>query len=383
MIHYISIWGENRLNRKLAYSPAGLKKAKYIVNVLSRFEEVKVASFASGGSKWNGFYHRTIYKDSSGVPIEFFYTFGSSSKYLRLIERGLNILQMCLYLITIPKDDIVIFYHERYFRHAIKFLRFFKSTPKIIYQIEEVYTYAGNHPQKMIKTEINSFKQADAYILVNDILSSILKLDSKKPSCVAYGPYIRQKTIELFAEEDNNIHVVYAGILDKIKRGAEMAINSCEFLPEKYCVHIAGFGKPEDVEYIKMLIEDIKHKSKCKIIYEGCLNGQEYDKLMNRCSIGLSTQVSGELNYADTSFPSKVINYLSYGLTVVSTKIKVLQRSQVSDLLSFYEDDNPKSVAEAIIQCPIVNRQKAAIKIDELDINFELAIKGIIKCLRK
>lgn len=165
----MSIWGENKLGRKLAYSPAGLKKAKYIVDVLSRIDNTKIVSFASGGREWNGFYYRCIQKMNDNIDIEYCFTFGSSSKYLRMIERWFNILQMALYLIKVPKNDIVVFYHERYFRHAIRFLRLFRSTPKIILQVEELYTLAGNHPQSMIDTEIKSIKRADAYILVNDV----------------------------------------------------------------------------------------------------------------------------------------------------------------------------------------------------------------------
>lgn len=148
-------------------------------------------------------------------------------------------------------------------------------------------------------------------------------------------------------------------------------------------MHIAGFGKPEDINYITYLIEKIKTISKCEIIYEGCLSGIDYDDLLANCSIGLSTQVSGELKYSDTSFPSKVINYLSYGLTVVSTKIIVLEVSKVSDLLSFYSDDTPRAIADAILNCPILDRKLAIRRIVELDSSFEKQLKEIILCLRK
>ena len=87
MIHYMSIWGENKLGRKLAYSPAGLKKAKYVVDVLSRIDNTKIVSFASGGREWNGFYYWCIQKMNDDIDIEYCSTFGSSSKYLRMIER--------------------------------------------------------------------------------------------------------------------------------------------------------------------------------------------------------------------------------------------------------------------------------------------------------
>lgn len=383
MIHYFMLWGENPLERKLAYSPAGLKKAKYVFDVLSRIDKTRVVSFASGGRKWNGFYRPTCTLDEDNRDIFYCSTFGSSSKYLRMLERWFNIIQMTLYLIRIPKHDIAVFYHERYFRYAMRFCRLFRRSPKYVLQVEEVYTLAGNHPQDMIDKELASFNDADAYILVNDLLSSVLHLEMSKPSCVSYGPYRVQASSLVPMPTDNKVHVVYAGIIDQIKRGAEMAVKACRFLPSNYCVHIAGFGKYEDIAFLLSLIEDVRKESECEILYEGCLSGSDYDKLMNRCSIGLSTQVSGELKYSETSFPSKVINYLSYGLTVVSTRIQVLEKCKVADLLSFYDSDRPNFVAEAILNCPIIDKEVAKDRIHELDNQFEANLKNIIQCLQR
>ena len=383
MIHYFMIWGENPLERKLAYSPAGLKKAQYVFDVLSRIDKTRVVSFASGGRKWNGFYRPTCTLDEDNREIFYCSTFGSSSKYLRMLERWFNIIQMTLYLIRIPKHDIAVFYHERYFHYAMRFCRLFRRSPKYVLQVEEVYTLAGNHPQEMIDKELASFNNADAYILVNDLLSSVLHLEMSKPSCVSYGPYRVQAPSLVPKPTDNKVHVVYAGIIDQIKRGAEMAVKACRFLPSNYCVHIAGFGKYEDIAFLLSLIEDVRKESECEILYEGCLSGSDYDKLMNRCSIGLSTQVSGELKYSETSFPSKVINYLSYGLTVVSTRIQVLEKCKVADLLSFYDSDRPNFVAEAILNCPIIDKEVAKDRIHELDNQFEANLKNIIQCLQR
>lgn len=380
MIHYITLWGENNINRKLSYSPAGLKKAKYIVEVLSRIDHTKIISFASGGKKWNGLYKKTNINWKNNIDIEYCFTFGSSNKVCRLIERILNIIQMMVYFIKVPQNDIIVIYHERYFRHAIKFLKFFKKT-KIILEIEEVYTLAGNYPKKMINNELDSFRYADAYILVNDLLRSILNLESNKPYCISYGPYQIYKVNQESSVKDGKIHVVYAGVIDRIKKGAEMAIKSGRYLPENYCLHIAGFGLKSDIEYIKTLIETENKESKCEIRYEGYLEGLSYDNLISNCTIGLSTQVSGEYNFSETSFPSKIINYLSYGLTVVSTKIKVLESCELSNLLSFYSSDNPQLIAEAIINCPIVEKSTAQEKIKTLDKNFESNLKNIIVCL--
>ena len=71
MIHYITIWGENNIGRNLSYSPAGLKKAKYVVDVLSRIDTTKIVSFANGGCKWNGLYRKTTQEWNDDISIEY------------------------------------------------------------------------------------------------------------------------------------------------------------------------------------------------------------------------------------------------------------------------------------------------------------------------
>lgn len=383
MIHYFMIWGGNPLGRKLAYSPAGLKKAKYVFDVLSRIDKTRIVSFASGGNCWNGFYRGILIRNKDNQEIYYCSTFGSSNKYIRILERWYNIVQMTLYLIRIPKHDIAVFYHERYFRYAMRFCKLFRKSLKYVLQVEEIYTFVGKHPQKMIDTELRSINNADAYILVNDLLSEVLHLDISKPFCISYGPYTVHTSSVVQMPSDHKIHVVYAGIIDQIKRGAEMAVKASRYLPDDYCIHIAGFGNNADLSSLLSLIEQIRNESECEIIYEGCLTGSDYDILMNRCSIGLSTQVSGDFMYSDTSFPSKVINYLSYGLTVVSTRIPVLEKCEVVDLLSFYDDNNPILIAEAIRSCPIIDKDVAKNRINSLNDKFEADLKNVIQCLQR
>lgn len=71
-------------------------------------------------------------------------------------------------------------------------------------------------------------------------------------------------------------------------------------------------------------------------------------------------------------------------ITVVSTKIMVLEISKVSDSFNhFYSDDTPRAVADAILNCPILDRKQAIRRIVELDSSFEKQLKEIILCLRK
>ena len=84
---------------------------------------------------------------------------------------------------------------------------------------------------------------------------------------------------------------------------------------------------------------------KCKISYDGVLYGEEYLSFLQSCDIGLYTQDSPDVV---TSFPSKLMSYLTNGLRIVANKTPVLECSEIKDLICFSEYNEPESVAEAI-----------------------------------
>ena len=71
-----------------------------------------------------------------------------------------------------------------------------------------------------------------------------------------------------------------------------------------------------------------------------------------------------------TAFPSKVLVYLTYGLSVISTKVKSIESSKLSSLIRFIESDDPEILAHEIIK-PITNKVfQAHEMLNELDQKF-------------
>ena len=371
MIHYFMIWGENPLGRKLEFSPAGLNKAKYILDKLRAIDKTKVASFASGGTAYNGFY---LPKSVSINGLEFFYcgTFGHFLSKVRFIERLLNIIQMCLYVIfKTKKNDILVFYNERYFSHAIKFAhRYLKR--KVIIEVEEINCVAANYSQKYINNEIDNMRHADGYILVNNILPDYMPFVLERPHCYIYGAY-NNICIDTPKFSDGRIHILYSGTYNATKGGVFAAIALATSLPGKYHVHITGFGSKKEVEAVERELNNLNTNHRSKITYHGFLSLGDLDALMAKCHIGLCTQdPSTQLNL--TSFPSKIINYMAHGLIVLSGRNRAIESSDVGDLICYYDKQTPSDMANSIESMTNFDANQCKTRILDLD---KKAVKNI------
>ena len=182
-----------------------------------------------------------------------------------------------------------------------------------------------------------------------------------------YGTYENPKSFTpLF--DDGKIHCVYAGVLEP-RKGAGTAIAAAEFLPSNYHIHIIGFGRAEDIENIQKQIAEVSDKTECTVTFDGKKSGDEYLQFLQSCQIGFATQSSAAAFNA-TSFPSKVLSYLSNGLRVVSVRIKAIETSKVADLLYFYDGDSPKAVAEAVQSIDFSDRYDSRLALQRLDEMF-------------
>ena len=379
MIHYFMIWGENPLGRKLAYSPAGLNKAKYILEKLCLADNTKVASFASGGTAYYGLYRP---KSVSINGIDFFYcgTYGHSLSVFRRVERILNIIQMYLYiLLHTKKNDILVFYNERYFSHAIKFAHKYLKR-KVIVEVEEINCVAANYPQKYIDHEINNMKYADGYILVNNILPEYMPFVLEKPHCYIYGAY-NSIDIDSPTFSDGKFHVLYSGTYNATKGGVFAAISLATALPNRYHIHITGFGNNNEIEAVERELNNLDTQNRSKITYHGFLPLSDLDTLMNKCHIGLCTQdPSTQLNL--TSFPSKIINYMAHGLLVLSGRNRAIESSDVGDLICYYDKQTPSDMAKSIESMTNFDTKQCKKRILDLDNKAAKNIASMVENIR-
>ena len=370
-IKYFSFYALPDNKEKRVYTLSAVNKMDYIIDTLVKngyFVEIVSASITSDSKKG---YPKSQMAIKDGVTLKYLRTYRWSNyffKVLSIIRQKLGIL---LGLLSVKRGETCIVYHSLAYMKEVNFAHKLKKF-RLILECEEIYSDVTGKSAKREK-EIKFIKNADGYIFPTELLDEKLNINGKK-SVVIYGTYDIQKNFgEKF--DDGKIHCVYAGTLDK-RKGAFTAINSALYLDGNYHLHILGFGTEKEKNELLKAIELNKGKTDCKITFEGVKSGEEYIRFIQKCHIGLSTQdVNAEFN--DTSFPSKILSYLSNGLNVVSVKISAIERSKVGKYLYFYEEQTPENIALAIRSVK-TDREDGKKIVSDLDKKFTESINAVL-----
>lgn len=354
---------------------AATNKMTYICSAINRAGfEVEIVS-ASGTESNLKFPGKRI-ELMPNTRLTLFPTRGYSlNKIIRVFHRWLLNGHFFLYLFTnIKKEDTVIVYHSLRYATMLRILKNIKKF-RLVLEVEEFYSDVTGKKSDL-KKEMKIFRLGDAYIFPTELLDEKINQKKLKPSVVIYGTYqIEKKEYSKFT--DKKIHCVYAGTLDPRKGGA-MAAAAAKYLSNKYHIHILGFGSNEEIRSMKKLVNEINEKSDCTLTYDGIKDGNDYTDFIGSCDIGLSTQ-RPDAAFNNTSFPSKVLSYLSNGLRVVSIKIEALEKSSISNLLVYYKKNKPQAIAEAIKSIDFENKYNSITLIKELDKNFVKEIGDLLK----
>lgn len=355
---------------------AATNKMDYIAKALTSSEnEVEIIS-PSWTENIQGYYPRRTVNLSNNIKLKCCSTFGSMIKLLRAIRVLWSWIWLVFYLIkNTEKDETVIVYHSMMIMSPIMLAKKLKKF-KLILEIEEVYQDVVEFSKRMKHNEYKFFSMADKYIFPTELLNEKLNI-SNKPYTIIYGTYQIEEEKKLKFVDDK-IHVVYAGTFDPRKGGGIAAAAAAEFLPENYHLHIIGFGSSEDTKLLLDKIEEISKISDSTLTYDGLLKGGEYIEFLQKCDIGLSTQIPGA-SYNETSFPSKILSYMANGLRVVSIRIKVIEISAIGNTVYYYDKQNPKAIAEAIIAIDINDDYNSKKIIKQLNEEFVKDIKQLLE----
>lgn len=362
---------ENRLStlsakNKIDYISSSLTKNNYKVKIVS----------PSWTNNISGFYKSDVRQMSEFIYLKTFATFGCNNKFVRIFKYTFSLIQLFFYLLfNTEKDELVIVYHSVLLSLPIRLAKFFKKF-KLILEVEEIYQDAQPLSINRIKDECDVFANADKYILSTELLSN--KLNSvKKPYITINGTYQVEEDRKCKIN-DGKIHVVYAGTFDPRKGGALAAVASAEYLTKNYHVHIIGFGSIDDTNMLLKKIDDISKKSEATVTYDGLLSGEEYIQFLQKCDIGLSTQIP-EAAYNESSFPSKILSYMANGLRVVSIRIKAIELSEVGQAIYYYDKPDPQVIANAIKSININETYDSREIIRKLDESFVTNIKNLLE----
>lgn len=364
-LKYIGFYNDNyfNLHENRNTSLAVKNKMDYICSALTRNNlKVKIIS-PCWTNNTKGFFKGKEYIKSNYITIKNFATFGSNNKVLQKINKFFIALQLLLYLIINTKrNEEILVYHSLALILPIKIAKKIKNF-SLILEVEEIYSTVWKGTYDVDK-EISYINMADKAIFASDQLQNYFKINK---SVVVYGSYNYYDKKNFNKKLKKNIDIVYAGSIDKIKGGAKNSVLAMNYLPNKYRLHILGFGNNSDIEELKKLINYVnKEKGYECCRYYGSLDGEKYSEFLLNCDIGLNPQKEGE--YMDFAFPSKILSYLAHGLEVVSTRIKSVEQSKVASRITFSKNDNPQEIAKSVLSIKIGNQNNNIVR--KLDKKF-------------
>jgi len=370
-IKYIGYYATPDCNPSRNIPLAGRNKMDYTIDVLSKIvNNVEIISPATIKRGEKGC-HSKVEKLKSNVSLRLFYNITDCNRLTGRINSLASRIQLLIYLIQhTNKNSIVLVYHSLALIKVISIAKYFRKF-RMILELNEIYSDVAPVYEKYRDKELSITQRADAFLFPNDLMNSFFNKEGK-PSVIGYGVY--SATSRLANKRDDGlIHVVYAGTLDPAKGGAAAA--AAAFLPENYHIHILGFGSQDLIDNLNRQITDLKRKTKCKITYDGILDGDDFTSFLQSCHIGLSTQ-NPDARFNGTSFPSKVLTYLANGLQVVSIDIPAISKSKLAPAISFYKYQTPQDIASAIQG--VVDFSPHYDLLQQLDKNFNSDMKEVL-----
>ncbi len=349
---------------------AATQKINYILDKLNTFKlEVNVISPSWTRNRF-GFYSGAKFRFKNRI-IQYFPTFGDLGilKFFKILL--IHFFLFFHLMFKLKKNDLLIVYHSIDYIFLVFFIKLFKRI-RIIYQLEEIYCDLPRY---------KSFRFFELYfirIFQNYIISTELlkyRINPKSNYIVLYGDYSQRIINSKSYSHEDIIEVIYSGTLDKEKGGAYLAIELSEYLPQNYKITIQGNGNETDIDEIKSLINLKNLNKKSKLYFANTMFGNEYYNYLSKFNIGLACQKSNR-SFASSSFPSKILVYLSVGLKVVSTPDKVLMNSKLKDSIMMSNSESPIDIANSIL---LLNKSRLNVStLKDLDDNFIIDLKKMI-----
>lgn len=376
MIYYIGYYIDNEYIHQMKTVVSSISKMNYISSLLENEDSVTLISRSySIINKIMYSREKKIGDSSYLINFKSYWSFGRITQNLNRLYVNKQLESFCLK--NIKSTDVVVIYHSTDDLKLIELLKQ-KIGCKIVLEVEEIYADVTNDKDLKLR-ELKAFENCDGFIISVEELYQALKI--KKPYIVINGTY-KPESLREVSFDDTMIHCVYAGTFDQTKGGALAAVKAAEFLPKQYHMHILGFGTEKQVINLKNEINKVQNKTNCILTYDGLKSGEEYIEFLQKCHIGLCTQIP-DAKYVETSFPSKILVYLANGLRVLSVYIPTIANSKVGNLLYYYNEQNPQVIAQAIRNIDIskpYNSRNELITIDNLAKN---EIKELIRNVKK
>ena len=371
-IFYIGYFDTVGSKYKHVVSPAGSFKMRYVAEAIAACNcHVNILSLA------RPVYEKTRLVNSEKVDVTFnihafFYPFFSvNNLYVRKI---CSIFQMLYFFVSIllrvRRADTLVVYHSLSYAFLIFLLRKIIGF-NLVLEVEEIYQNVKSVFWFNSILERLLFNSADAYIFPSELLEERINV-KKKSFLIIYGSY-KESPFLSEKSDDDKVHIIYSGTFDSRKGGAFSAIEAAEYLDQNYHIHITGLGTNEEVNRIQKAVNTVSAHTTCRLSYDGFINDNEFLPYLQQFNIGLCTQNPND-QLSSSCFPSKILLYLSNGLTVLSSKAPAVVKSSIASDLYFYEEQNPKSIAERIKAIPLNVDNRGVVRKLDSDCKEKMAL---------
>ena len=141
----------------------------------------------------------------------------------------------------------------------------------------------------------------------------------------------------------------------KERRNEETTVKyMAKHLSDNYVMHIIGFGDEENIKLLRQQIESLnKSLNRKAVTYDGYYSGKDLDNYLFGCHIGLSSNVMRP-NFANNSFPSKVITYMCHDLSIVLGYAEAFYDVPMAEGWTFYHEYTTEKIADAIMSARVV-----------------------------
>ena len=361
-----------------SFSPGGVSKMNYLLLCLKELG-YHVDIYSTCARSHNGFSALEKGINYLGQRIKYRSSFCVKNARLRFLDLFWGQLHLTIKLLCSKSDDIIFLYHERYYTPIVRHVSRIRKN-RVILDIEEIYTVAAKAPQNIVEKETRSFhmpEQRCRFLVATAELSKFIP--QACPYIVCSGVYSPYMSLSRNSDDKATKQVLYSGTFDKNKGGVYIAIESAKYLnPSRYEINICGFGTSDEIARVEELISENNATSgRCHINYYGKLIGDAYYDLLSKCDIGLACQNTSS-DLSESAFPSKIYEYLRFGLRVVSSDVSAVRKSDCASVLNFFTTYTADALAEAIESSDKIVKNNNANFLAMLHSRFKDSLKGLI-----
>jgi len=381
-VFYLGQYSPVQNPRNLKVFPSAITKMDYIKSALKRANiKVKIISLAETSNITFCYFSRKHIEVDELESVSYINTFGGPTVVMKLFSRTWTLIQLLHFLLfRIKETDKLLVYHTLVYSWPIKIARSLRNM-NIYFEVEELYHAVRKSSEYKRRREKQYLAKASGYILVNDLIAESCGFINK-PIAVCYGDY-RYYVRNLKRTDDGYIHLVYAGLIDSDGGDVSLAVDTMTYLPDKYILHVLGYGQPKSIQLLNARINSINLRLQRKaILYHGCLTGEDYYYLLSNCDFGLCPRALPD-EQSDYTFPSKVLVYLGCRLTPVCTPIAAVMHSTVSNFVVFSKGFDAESIADCLLSPTQISAPDPVELLSKMDKDFTKSLPSLFNLCKE